>query len=74
MAFFQDDFEARIAHLRRPVTHRKAIRTSNLLEHLFGEEWKHLSDVDSGFGNFPIHVATAPEPSNRPGARTPPNR
>ena len=30
-----DDFEACIAHLRFPVTHRRAIRTTNLLERLF---------------------------------------
>jgi hypothetical protein len=29
---FMDDFEACIAHLRFPVTHRRAIRTTNLLE------------------------------------------
>ena len=33
MTCFQDDFEASIAHLRMPVKHRKAIRTTNLLEH-----------------------------------------
>ena len=33
-----DDFEACIAHLRFPVTHRRAIRTTNLLERLFVEE------------------------------------
>ena len=31
-ACFMDDFEACIAHLRFPVTHRWAIRTTNLLE------------------------------------------
>ena len=30
MACFEDDFEACIAHLRLPVTHRRAIRTTNL--------------------------------------------
>ena len=34
VACFMDDFEACIAHLRFPVTHRRAIRTTNLLERL----------------------------------------
>jgi putative transposase len=34
---FEDDFEACIAHLRFPVTHRRALRTTNLLERLFLE-------------------------------------
>ena len=33
-----DDFEACITHLRLPVTHRRATRTTNLLERLFVEE------------------------------------
>ncbi len=37
VACFQDDFEAMIAHLRLPVTHRRATRTTNLLERLFLE-------------------------------------
>jgi putative transposase len=35
---FEDDFEACIAHLKFPLAHRRAIRTTNLLERLFGEE------------------------------------
>ena len=35
VACFMDDFEACITHLRSPVTHRRAIRTTNLLERLF---------------------------------------
>jgi putative transposase len=35
VACFMDDFEACIAHLRFPVTHRRAIRMTNLLERLF---------------------------------------
>jgi len=35
---FEDDFEACIAHLRLPVTHRRTTRTTNLLERLFVEE------------------------------------
>src|SRR5258708_4605157 len=37
VACFMDDFEACIAHLRFPVTHRRALRTTNLLGRLFGE-------------------------------------
>jgi hypothetical protein len=35
VACFMDDFEACIAHVRMPVTRRRAIRTTNLLERLF---------------------------------------
>ena len=38
MACFMDDFEACIAHLRLPISHRRATRTTNLLERLFVEE------------------------------------
>ena len=33
-----DDFEACVSHLHFPPGHRRAIRTTNLLERLFGEE------------------------------------
>jgi putative transposase len=35
---FEDDFEACIVHLKLPVAHRRATRTTNLLERLFLEE------------------------------------
>jgi hypothetical protein len=35
---FDDDLEASIAHLRLPVTHRRSIRATKLIERLFGEE------------------------------------
>ncbi|HEX9835947.1 MAG TPA: IS256 family transposase [Alphaproteobacteria bacterium] len=38
VAGLDDDFEACIAHLKFPLAHRRAIRTTNLLERLFGEE------------------------------------
>jgi putative transposase len=38
VACLDDDFEACIAHLTFPLAHRRAIRTTNLLERLFGEE------------------------------------
>jgi putative transposase len=50
MACFEDDFEACIAHLRLPVTHRRATRTTNLLERLFVEERRRLKIIPNGFG------------------------
>lgn len=38
MKAFSEDLEASLNHLRCPVRHRKAIRTTNLLERSFGEE------------------------------------
>ena len=49
-ACFLDDFEACIAHLRFPVTHRRAIRTTNLLERLFVEERRRLKIIPNAFG------------------------
>jgi transposase-like protein len=45
-----DDFEACIAHLRFPVTHRRAIRTTNLFERLFVEERRRLKIIPNAFG------------------------
>ena len=50
VACFMDDFEAAIAHLRMPVTHRRAIRTTNLLERLFVEERRRLKIIPNAFG------------------------
>ena len=50
VACFMDDFEACIAHLRFPVTHRQAIRTTNLLERLFVEERRRLKIIPNAFG------------------------
>ena len=50
VACFKDDFEACIAHLRMPVTHRRAIRTTNLLERLFVEERRRLKIIPNAFG------------------------
>ena len=47
---FLDDFEACIAHLRFPIAHRRVIRTTNLLERLFGEERRHMKIVANAFG------------------------
>ena len=53
VACFQDDFEACIAHLRMPVTHRRAIRTTNLLERLFVEERRRLKIIPNASGRAP---------------------
>jgi transposase-like protein len=54
IACFQDDFEACIAYLRMPVTHRRAIRTTNLLERLFVEERRRLKIIPNAFGERPV--------------------
>jgi len=51
---FLDDFEACIAHLRMPVNHRRAIRTTNLLERLFVEERRRLKIIPNAFGEKPV--------------------
>ena len=53
-ASFMDDFEACIAHLRMPITHRRAIRTTNLLERLFVEERRRLKIIPNAFGEKPV--------------------
>src|SRR3712207_5186697 len=53
VACFEDDFEACIAHLRLPVTHRRSTRTTNLLERLFVEE-RRLKIIPNGFGEKPV--------------------
>jgi putative transposase len=54
LACLEDDFEACIAHLRLPVTHRRFIRTTNLLERLFVEERRRLKIIPNGFGEKPV--------------------
>jgi transposase-like protein len=43
-----------IAHLRLPVTHRRFVRTTNLLERLFVEERRRLKIIPNGFGEKPV--------------------
>jgi len=50
VACFRDDFEACIAHLRLPIAHRRATRTTNLLERLFVEERRRLKIIPNAFG------------------------
>jgi len=54
VACFRDDLEACIAHLRLPITHRRAIRTTNLLERLFVEERRRLKIIPNAFGEKPV--------------------
>jgi transposase-like protein len=49
-ACFLDDFEACIAHLALPIAHRRATRTTNLLERLFGEERRRTKVIPHAFG------------------------
>jgi putative transposase len=64
-------FEARIAHLRLPVTHRRFIRTTNLLE-LFVEERRWLKIILNGFCAKPVRKLSlgALIRAGRPLART----
>ena len=50
LACLQDDFEACIAHLRFPLAHRRAIRTTNMPERLFGEERRRTKVIPHAFG------------------------
>jgi transposase-like protein len=49
-ACLDDDFEACVAHLKFPLAHRRAIRTTNLLERLFGEERRRTKVIPHAFG------------------------
>ncbi len=49
-ACFLDDFEACIAHLLFPITHRKAIRSTNLLERLLEEDRRRTKVLPHAFG------------------------
>ena len=47
---FLDDFEACVAHLQLPISHRRVTRTTNLLERLFLEERRRTKIVPHAFG------------------------
>jgi hypothetical protein len=53
LSCFEDDFEACIAHLRLPFTHRRVIRTTNLLERLFVKE-RRRQIIPNSFGEKPV--------------------
>ena len=61
LSCFEDDFDACIAHLRLPVTHRRFLRTTNLLERLFVEERRRLMIIPNGFGEKPVGVRAQAE-------------
>jgi hypothetical protein len=50
VACLDDDFEACIAHRRFPLGHRRVIRTTNLLERLFGEARRRTKVIPHAFG------------------------
>jgi len=54
VACFLEDFDACIAHLLLPPSHRKVARTTNLLERLFGEERRRTKVAPSVFGERPV--------------------
>jgi transposase-like protein len=47
---FVEDFDACIAYLRFLLSHRKSIRTTNLLERLFEEERRRTKIIPHAFG------------------------
>ena len=51
---FGEDFAACTAHLRFPIAHRKVIRTTNLLERLFGEGRRRMKVIANAFGERPV--------------------
>jgi transposase-like protein len=54
VACLDDDFAACIAHLKFPLSHRRAIRTTNLLERLFGEERPRTKVIPHALGSGPF--------------------
>lgn len=51
---FQEDFEACIAQLQLPVSHRRVARTTNLLERLFGETRRRSKVASTISGERPV--------------------
>ena len=49
MASLSDDLEARLNHLRVPVTHRRYVRTTNLIERSFLEERRRTKIIPRFF-------------------------
>jgi putative transposase len=54
VACFAEDFEACVAHLAFPITHRRAIRSTNLLERLFEENRRRTKVLPHAFGERPM--------------------
>jgi transposase-like protein len=58
LACFNDHFETCIAHLKFPVTHWRAIRTTNLPERLFDEERRRTKVLPHAFGERAVPKLT----------------
>jgi transposase-like protein len=58
---FLDDFDACIAHLQLPISHRRVTRTTNLLERLFLKERRRTKTIPSirRTGGVKAHVCHA---------------
>lgn len=54
VACFEEDFEACVAHLVCPASHRRAIRSTNLLERLFEENRRRTKVLPHAFGERPM--------------------
>jgi transposase-like protein len=54
VACFEGDFAGCIAHLRLPIAHRMATRTTNVLERLFGEERRRAKTIPHAFKERPV--------------------
>ena len=59
VACLQEDFEPCIAHLKFPLAHRRAIRTTNLIERLFGEERRRSKVIPHAFGERAVLKVSA---------------
>jgi len=49
VASFKDDLEPSLQHLKCPAKHRKAIKTTNLLERVFGEQKRRTKVIPRFF-------------------------
>jgi transposase-like protein len=54
VACLDNDFKACIAHLKFPLAHRRAIRTTNLLKRPFGEERRRTKVIPHAFGECTV--------------------
>lgn len=54
IACFLEDFDACVVHLKYPLAHRKAIRTTNMLERLFEEDRRRTKVIPHAFGERPL--------------------
>ncbi|OWK20068.1 hypothetical protein AJ88_35890 [Mesorhizobium amorphae CCBAU 01583] len=66
MACLIDHFEASVAHLKFPLARRRAIRTTNLLERVFGKEWRRTKVIPNAFGEHAVLKLMCAAPSGQP--------